>query len=89
MVAKTVERVQRLLLAAPILLLRVYRLVLSPFLGQNCRFEPSCSVYAELALREFGLVRGVLKTVLRLGRCHPFHPGGFDPVVPTSKRETT
>jgi putative membrane protein insertion efficiency factor len=87
MVATTMKRMQCLLVAALVLLLRIYRLVLSPLLGQRCRFEPSCSRYAEQALRHFGIVRGSLKAAARLGRCHPYHPGGFDPVLPTSKRE--
>ncbi len=68
--------------AARLLLLGVsaYRLVLSPFIGGFCRFEPSCSRYAEEALRRHGALRGVRLTVGRLMRCQPFHAGGFDPV---------
>lgn len=61
-------------------LVRVYQLVLSPHLGGACRFAPSCSEYAISALQEHGPGRGVLLAVRRIGRCHPFHPGGFDPV---------
>ena len=63
-----------------ILLVEAYRLILSPLLGGFCRFSPSCSVYAQEALRRHGAVRGSQLSVLRLLRCHPFHAGGHDPV---------
>jgi uncharacterized protein len=56
-----------------------YQRVVSPFLGPHCRFAPTCSEYARLAIGEHGLVRGVALAVRRLLRCHPFHPGGYDP----------
>jgi putative membrane protein insertion efficiency factor len=64
-------------------LLRVYRLLLSPIfgaLGAHCRFEPSCSAYAEEAVREHGALRGSWLAMKRLGRCHPYCDGGHDPV---------
>ena len=64
-------------------LLRVYRWVISPLLGPNCRFQLSCSAYAEEALRRHGFWRGLWLAVCRVGRCHPWHAGGWDP-VPTS-----
>ena len=72
----------RLGLATRLLLFGVsaYRLVLSPFIGGFCRFEPSCSRYAEEALRRHGAARGLRLTAGRLVRCQPFHRGGFDPV---------
>ncbi len=60
-------------------LVRLYQAVLGPVLGGQCRFEPSCSQYALDALARYGLLRGTLKAVLRVAKCHPFHPGGFDP----------
>ena len=57
-----------------------YRYWISPFLGPACRFEPTCSDYAGQAIRRFGLVRGGWFAFCRLLKCHPFHPGGFDPV---------
>jgi len=63
-----------------IFLLRVYQRCISPLLGPRCRFVPSCSEYAVQALARFGVLRGSWLTVRRLGRCHPLHPGGFDPL---------
>ncbi len=65
---------------AVLLLIKAYRLLLSPLLGRNCRFAPTCSQYAEAAITRFGVARGSWLTVRRLGRCHPWHPGGYDPV---------
>lgn len=61
-------------------LLRAYQLLLSPFLGQHCRFTPTCSQYAIDALRGHGACRGSLLAARRVLRCHPWHPGGIDPV---------
>lgn len=63
-----------------ILLLTLYQRCLSPFLPPACRFAPTCSSYAVEALRKYGLWRGLWLAMRRLCRCHPFHPGGFDPV---------
>lgn len=63
-----------------IALIAVYRYTLSPILGRNCRFHPSCSEYALEALRKHGALRGGWLTLRRVARCHPWHPGGFDPV---------
>jgi putative membrane protein insertion efficiency factor len=57
-----------------------YQRFLSPLLGPRCRFAPSCSQYAVEALRRHGATRGLWLAVRRLARCHPFHPGGYDPV---------
>jgi len=65
-----------------LLLLRAYQLGISPFLGQKCRFYPSCSSYAMEAIALHGAVRGSLLAARRLGKCHPWHPGGVDPVPP-------
>ncbi|WP_169973023.1 membrane protein insertion efficiency factor YidD [Tautonia rosea] len=61
------------------LLIRVYQLLLSPLIGNACRFEPSCSRYMVGALRKYGFFRGLWKGTGRLLRCHPWHPGGYDP----------
>jgi putative membrane protein insertion efficiency factor len=61
-------------------LIEVYRRVLSPLTPARCRFVPSCSLYTADAIREFGAVKGVWLGIRRLLKCHPFHPGGFDPI---------
>ena len=61
-------------------LIRLYRIVLSPILGASCRFEPTCSRYTEQALMQYGVVRGLYLGVRRILRCHPFSPGGYDPL---------
>jgi len=63
-----------------LLLLRGYQVALSPFLGQNCRFYPSCSEYAVEAIKEHGSLKGSLLSMTRLCKCHPWHSGGLDPV---------
>ncbi|HUE40014.1 MAG TPA: membrane protein insertion efficiency factor YidD [Candidatus Binatia bacterium] len=81
--APFVERgiVERLLGGIARVLLRVYRLSISPLLGANCRFEPSCSRYAEQAIEHHGPLRGGIMGLRRLLRCHPWGgAGGFDPV---------
>ncbi|MGZ8469806.1 MAG: membrane protein insertion efficiency factor YidD [Gemmatirosa sp.] len=59
---------------------RVYQVGLSPILGGQCRYYPSCSAYALEALERHGAARGAWLAVRRIGRCHPFRPGGYDPV---------
>lgn len=61
-------------------LLNLYRYGISPMLGRNCRFYPSCSHYAHEAIERHGALHGGWLAAKRLGRCHPFHPGGYDPV---------
>jgi putative membrane protein insertion efficiency factor len=63
-----------------LLLVRGYQLGISPFLGQSCRFYPTCSNYALEAIRERGAMKGSLLAARRLCKCHPWHPGGVDPV---------
>lgn len=61
-------------------IIRLYQLFISPILGPSCRFEPSCSNYAMIAYRRYGFFKGSWLTIRRLMRCHPFSPGGYDPV---------
>ena len=70
-----------------LLLLRGYKCFVSPLLGQRCRFHPSCSTYTMEAIERFGVLRGGWLGVRRVGRCHPFHPGGYDPVPDDTPRE--
>jgi len=60
--------------------IKLYRLILSPWIGNQCRFYPTCSHYAEEAIIKHGPLRGSWMTVCRLGCCHPWHAGGIDPV---------
>ncbi|RKX66699.1 MAG: membrane protein insertion efficiency factor YidD [Thermodesulfobacteriota bacterium] len=60
--------------------IRLYQRIISPLFPPSCRFYPSCSAYAIEAIGRYGLIKGGLKAVLRLAKCHPFHPGGYDPV---------
>jgi len=66
-------------------LIATYRRFVSPLLGPHCRFAPSCSAYAADAVASHGTMRGMALAVRRLARCHPFNPGGFDP-VPAPRR---
>lgn len=61
-------------------LLFLYRTLISPLLGQTCRFYPSCSAYALEAVEKYGVWKGSYLIAMRLAKCHPFHPGGLDPV---------
>ncbi|MEX0717636.1 MAG: membrane protein insertion efficiency factor YidD [Planctomycetaceae bacterium] len=62
-----------------ILFVRGYQIVLSPIFGRQCRFYPTCSEYFIQAVRKYGALRGAWRGVRRICRCHPFHPGGYDP----------
>lgn len=76
--------------AALVAALRIYRICISPLLGQHCRFYPTCSRYALTAVRRHGAWRGALLALRRLSRCHPLHPGGVDfvPEAPASRRSS-
>ena len=63
-----------------IALINVYRWFISPLLGPNCRFYPTCSCYAQEAIQRHGALRGSWLAARRIGRCHPWNPGGYDPV---------
>jgi putative membrane protein insertion efficiency factor len=63
-----------------IAIVKAYRLFISPLLGQNCRFHPTCSAYSLEALEKYGAIKGSYLSVRRILKCHPFHPGGYDPL---------
>ena len=65
--------------AVLVALVVVYKGTLSPLLGRHCRFEPTCSAYFRQAVERHGAIRGTLRGLARIGRCHPWHPGGYDP----------
>jgi hypothetical protein len=67
---------QRLLVGA----IRLYQIALSPYFGNQCRFTPTCSEYAKDAVIIHGALKGSWLAIRRIGRCHPYHPGGHDPV---------
>ncbi|WP_374764850.1 membrane protein insertion efficiency factor YidD [Yunchengibacter salinarum] len=68
-------------------LVRLYQLVLSPWIGNQCRFQPTCSAYGLEALARFGAIKGSLLTLRRLGRCHPWGGSGYDPVPGTGPKD--
>jgi uncharacterized protein len=61
-------------------IIRGYQIGLSPFFGSQCRFSPTCSEYARQAVAKHGALKGAWLGIRRIGRCHPYHPGGHDPV---------
>ena len=71
------------------LLIRGYRTLISPLLGNHCRFYPSCSHYAYDAIQHHGALKGSWLAGTRLLRCHPWHPGGYDPVPPPTQKSGT
>jgi putative membrane protein insertion efficiency factor len=71
-----------------LLVLRLYRVAISPLLGPRCRFHPSCSCYAATAVERFGALRGSWLALRRLARCHPWHPGGVD-LVPEHRPQVS
>lgn len=71
----------KILLAAPIILIiKLYQFIVSPLLGSNCRYQPTCSEYSVQALREWGIFYGLFLALKRIFRCHPWGDSGYDPV---------
>jgi putative membrane protein insertion efficiency factor len=63
-----------------IVMIRIYQVVISPCLGDHCRFYPSCSEYSVDSIKKFGFIKGIYLAMRRIGRCHPYNDGGYDPV---------
>ena len=76
----THSRLSRCAILPFVMVIRAYQFTLSPFIGGQCRFEPSCSKYSLEAYREHGVLRGTWLTFRRIMRCHPLGPSGYDPV---------
>ena len=70
-----------------LLLIRVYHYTISPFTGRSCRYYPTCSSYTATAIRRFGALSGSLLGIKRICRCHPYNPGGYDPVPEKKESE--
>jgi putative membrane protein insertion efficiency factor len=81
--AKYGEKMRRIMIT----LIKLYQTILSPFVGQHCRFYPSCSSYALEALEKHGTLRGLWLSIKRVSRCHPWHEGGVDPVPEPQKKQ--
>lgn len=62
-------------------LIRFYKIFISPLLGKNCRFYPTCSDYTYQAIEKYGLIKGMYLGLRRIIRCNPFNPGGYDPLI--------
>jgi uncharacterized protein len=63
-----------------LILIKAYQIFISPLIGSNCRYQPTCSHYAAQAIKRFGVMAGTWLAVKRIARCHPWHEGGYDPV---------
>ena len=72
--------VNRIFIYPIIALIKIYQLIISPILGQNCRYLPTCSEYTILCLKEFGIIKGVFLSFKRISKCHPWGSHGYDPI---------
>lgn len=77
---KFIRKLGRKLSDGCIFLVRVYQKYISPLKGPTCRFYPTCSQYSIQALKKYGFLKGLWLTIRRISKCHPFHPGGYDPL---------
>lgn len=68
-------------------MIRFYQMAISPYIGAHCRFTPTCSQYAQIAIQRYGAVKGTVLAVRRILKCHPFHKGGYDPVPPLADED--
>ncbi|MBW2033338.1 MAG: membrane protein insertion efficiency factor YidD [Deltaproteobacteria bacterium] len=65
----------------PVALIDIYQHFISPFWPPSCRFYPTCSTYARHAIKKYGIIKGGFLALVRISKCHPFHPGGYDPLI--------
>ena len=82
------KRIQEYACLPLILLIRFYKLFISPLLGHHCRFEPTCSQYTMEALEQHGLLKGLALGLNRIRKCHPWHEGGYDPIPAKETKPT-
>ncbi|WP_338294769.1 membrane protein insertion efficiency factor YidD [Planctobacterium marinum] len=80
------EKIDKALRRGLIFLVKLYQRFISPLLGGNCRFHPTCSQYSIMAIEHFGVVKGLWLTIRRIIRCHPLNPGGYDPIPQKTKK---
>ena len=78
--------VKKLLITIFILIIRFYQILISPLLGSNCRFLPTCSEYTIESIKAYGLIKGISISLKRISSCHPFGKKGFDPIVKENKK---
>ena len=78
--------VKKLLITIFILIIRFYQILISPLLGSNCRFLPTCSEYTIESIKAYGLIKGISMSLKRISSCHPFGKKGFDPIVKENKK---
>ena len=72
--------INRIIILPVIIFIRVYQLLISPMIGQNCRYLPTCSEYTVTSLKQFGIVKGTFLSLKRISKCHPWGDHGYDPV---------
>lgn len=80
------EKIDKALRRGLIFLVKLYQRFISPLLGGNCRFHPTCSQYSITAIEHFGVIKGLWLTIRRIIRCHPLNPGGYDPIPQKTKK---
>ena len=78
--------VKKLLINIFILIIRFYQILISPLLGSNCRFLPTCSEYTIESIKAYGLIKGISMSLKRISSCHPFGKKGFDPIIKENKK---
>jgi len=72
--------INKIIIFPVLIIIKAYQLILSPILGSNCRFSPTCSEYAIESLKSYGLIKGIFLTLIRIGKCHPWGSHGYDPI---------